>query len=96
MKSDSLGLRSRHQDIGLNAPGLLACLFLYLFIYLAASGLHCIMQDLSLLCTDSLVVVSGLSFPTSGGARISDIVRWVLSHWASREVPHSPGLELLS
>ena len=54
------------------------------------------MQDLSLLCTDSLVVVSGLSFPTSGGARISDIVRWVLSHWATREVPHSPGLELLS
>ena len=42
MKSDSLGLRSRHQDIGLNAPGLFACLFLY-FIYLFGflrSSLH--------------------------------------------------------
>ena len=28
----------------------------HLFIYLAASGLSCIMWDLSLQCTDSLVV----------------------------------------
>ena len=33
----------------------------YLFVYLAAFGLGCIMQDLSLWCIDSLVVARGLS-----------------------------------
>ena len=35
--------------------------FLYLFIYLASSGLSCSMQDLSLECSDSSVVMSRLS-----------------------------------
>ena len=65
-------------------------------------GLHCIMQDLPLLCTDSLVVALrfqslwalqllcsmwDLSSPIRDWSRVPSTARWFLNHWPAREVP---------
>ena len=47
---------------------------LKIFIYLAVSGLSCSMWD--------------LIFPTRDWTRVLCVARWILNHWATREVPH--------
>ena len=68
----------------------------YLFIYLAASGLGCVMWDLLLQGTDSLVVAHGLSCSVARGILVSPpgikihvscIARRILNQWTTREIP---------
>ena len=75
----------------------------YSLIYLAAQGLSCgtkdlccVTRDFSLWRTNSLVVACGVGCSAAWGVVISlirdqtcipCIVRWVLHHWTTREVP---------
>ena len=82
--------------------------FIKIFIYLAVLGLscnmqdlHCIMQDLSLWHTNSLVVACGLQYlqcaglaaygildPGSEGEPTSPALQGIFpKHWTTREVP---------
>ena len=68
----------------------------FLLICLAASGLNCIMWDLLLQGTDSLVVAHGLSCSVARGILVSPpgikihvscIPKQILNQWTTREIP---------
>ena len=77
-------------------PKSFPCIFKkYLCIYLAASGLDCVLQDLSLWWSDSVTVARGLHSVWDLRSLIRDgtlvlcIARQILHPWTTREVPFS-------